>query len=140
MKTWTQQEIASEVARTSGVAGDTVNKVLSVLLGALTEGLKAGKEVIWRDFGKISVTGRQGGQAQIPGADGGQALSAKGGVNASDLDKVCAKLRALPDGEVGPIHRQILSGIEHDFPPPLQPDDEPLTREVLDRARSEDIE
>ncbi len=67
--------------------------------------------------------------------------AARDGARAGDvLDKVCAKLRALPDGEVGPIHRQILSGIEHDFPPPLQPDDEPLTREVLDRARSEDIE
>lgn len=93
MKTWTQQEIGAEVARTSGVAADAVNKTIGALLGAVTEGLKGGKEVLLADFGRIWVaSGKPSGQVQVPGSDGGQALAAKSGVNAADLTKVAAAL------------------------------------------------
>ena len=86
MKTWTQQEIGAEVARTSGVAADAVNKTIGALLGAVTEGLKGGKEVLLADFGRIWVaSGKPSGQVQVPGSDGGQALAAKSGVNADAL-------------------------------------------------------
>ncbi len=92
MKTWTTAEVVSEVARATGVAPDAVGKVTSGLFNFVRDSLAANKEVTVRDFGKFTPQGARAASITVPGADTSNAIAAKSGANAGDIDKVVAAL------------------------------------------------
>lgn len=66
------------------------------------------------------------------------ACVARDGARAGEvLDKVSAKLRANGDGEVGPIHRQILRGVDFESEG-VTIDEGRLASEMIERAVRED--
>jgi uncharacterized protein YlxP (DUF503 family) len=48
------------------------------------------------------------------------------------LDQITAKLRGLPEGELGSCNRQLIQGSQMDWEPAEEPDEGALAREMMD--------